>query len=399
MPTPVIYSDAEVDPFKHLRDDQKSTKSEIFYVTNRGPENKKQKLSYGNTYDTSLHFGTVTVQLGHPETTWDELYNASLSIDTSSTLPITVDNITLDSSMKVNSSVKDIELTPELSDFFNKINASLAAANDKEIMLYVHGTKVDFANSVILTAEVDHFAGRDFVGIAFAWPSHQDIFHYLMRTDVKRANQSSTALRDLLLLLSKYTTAEQINLLSYSAGGKVASKALHELRQEYVELNAKELKEKLRIGSAVFAAADVQVDVFIDRIFSISEIAEQVVITISDSDNALQAAQRFMGGTYRTGSSEAEATERKFIAENKLDNVEIIDVSIGQELRGFDIVGHHYWYRHPWMSSDIIFLMRTDLPPARRGLTPADQDSIWYLPSDYPNQIRAAAKAELEGQW
>jgi hypothetical protein len=42
-----------------------------------------------------------------------------------------------------------------------------------------------------------------------------------------------------------------------------------------------------------------------------------------------------------------------------------VDVSRHKEVRGFDIGGHHYWYRyrHPWMSSDILFLLRTNLPP------------------------------------
>ena len=80
-------------------------------------------------------------------------------------------------------------------------------------------------------------------------------------------------------------------------------------------------------------------------------------------------------------------------------NVEIIDVSAGKEERGFDIVGHHYWYRHPWMSSDIIFLMRTDLPPSRRGLSSSEVEGIWYLSSDYPEKIKRAAEIELDGQW
>jgi esterase/lipase superfamily enzyme len=67
-----------------------------------------------------------------------------------------------------------------LQAFIESINTELAQAVDKVIMVYVHGTKVDFANSIILTAEVDHFAGRDFVGVAFAWPSHQNILSYLL---------------------------------------------------------------------------------------------------------------------------------------------------------------------------------------------------------------------------
>jgi esterase/lipase superfamily enzyme len=399
MPTPVIYTDAEVDPFRHLQRDQQSTRTEIFYATNRTPEFTKHGLEYGNSIDSTLHLGTASVQMGFPETTWSDLYKDSLTRERPTPLPVNVEETLRDATIDVSAISSHIVLNTEEINYFEKINATLDQANDKEIMVYVHGTKVDFANSAILTAEVDHFAGRDFVGIAFAWPSHQDILHYLFRTDVQRANASSTPLKELLILLAKYTTADQINILSYSAGGKVTSKALFELRQEYPNLTKKELKEKLRIGSVVFAAADIDVDIFLERITDISEVAEQVVLTISDSDNALQAAKKYMGGNFRAGSFEAEDIEEKFIEEHMLANVEIIDVSIGQESRGFDIVGHHYWYRHPWMSSDIIFLMRTDLGARRRALRATEHKNVWYLPDDYPEKIKAAAKTELDGQW
>jgi len=51
------------------------------------------------------------------------------------------------------------------------------------------------------------------------------------------------------------------------------------------------------------------------------------------------------------------------------------------------------------MSSDIIFLMRTNLPPERRGLSATELEGIWYLAEDYPEKIQAAAETELKGQW
>jgi hypothetical protein len=92
-----------------------------------------------------------------------------------------------------------------------------------------------------------------------------------------------------------------------------------------------------------------------------------------------------MGGEIRVGEEKAEVIEEAFIVKNELPNVEIIDVSYGQEVRGFDITGHHFWYRHSWMSSDIIFLMRTDLPAHRRGLSKTELEGIWYLCPDYPD--------------
>jgi esterase/lipase superfamily enzyme len=399
MPTPVIYYDSQVDPFKHLKPAQKKITDQVYFATNRASLRRDGILAYGNTLESKIHLGKATVRMGAPGAHWEDLRKASLSQNQSEPIPIILEQINEQTVLPEDDLTAHYKLTPEQIAFFDSINADLAEANDKELMVYVHGTKVDFANSTILTAEIDHFAGRDFVSVAFAWPSHQNIFHYLIGTDVRRAQESSSALKSLLILLSEHTSAEQINVLSYSAGARVTSKALFELRQLYGMLEQAELKEELRIGSVVFAAADVELDVFLQRIVPISEIAQQVVITVSDDDNALLAAYKFMGGSDRVGSSEAEDAEETYIVEKELSNVEIIDVSIGQKIRGFDIVGHHYWYRHPWMSSDIIFLMRTDLPPSRRGLSATEREGIWYLSPDYPEKIRLSAEIELKGHW
>jgi esterase/lipase superfamily enzyme len=399
MPTPVLYQESIIDPFAHLTLEQKSTTTQVFYATNRAPKISKGSLSYGNDLDTNIHLGKATIRLGTPDTDWHTLYKSSLSLEKSEPIPLRVDRIIQQAVIPAQLTRSYKNLTTPMQEFVDLINAELAEAIDKEIMVYVHGTKVDFSNSTILTAEIDHFAGRDFIGLAFAWPSHQNILSYMSGVDVRRALDSSPALQNLIVLLSEHTAAEHINILSYSAGGKVSSKALYELRQAFNKLDSKQLKDKFRLGSVVYAAADVEVDIFLERLPAISEMAEQVVITVSDNDNALKAAKRYMGGDYRAGTLEAEEIEEDFIVRKHLPNVEIIDVSYGKDVRGFDIIGHHYWYRHPWMSSDIIFLMRTDLPPHRRGLSEAELEGIWYLSDDYPEKIREAAAAELKGQW
>jgi esterase/lipase superfamily enzyme len=399
MPTPVIYQESTIDPFAHLVSRHKTIKSQIFYATNRAPDTSSDTIGYGNRLESVLHLGKATIRMGEPTTEWADLYKNSLSFQRITPVPLILEKIDELAVMPVKAERSHQNLTPELQSFVDSINSELAVAVDKEIMIYVHGTKVDFANSTILTAEVDHFAGRDFVGVAFAWPSHQNIFSYLVGTDVQRALNSSASLHGLIVLLSEYTTAEHINVLSYSAGGRVTSKALFELYNSFVGLDDTVLKEKFRLGAVVFVAADVEVDIFLERLQPISKLAEQVVITVTDDDNALKTAQLFMGGSVRTGTADAEIIEEAFLLSNDFRNVEIIDVSAGKEERGFDIVGHHYWYRHPWMSSDIIFLMRTDLPPSRRGLSSAEVEGIWYLSPDYPEKIKRAAEIELDGQW
>lgn len=399
MPAPIIYHNSLIDPFEHLAETQKSIKTRVFYATNRAPNAESNNLTYGNSLDDEIHLGVATVHMGDQSTDWEDLYGYSLANTEILSMPITLEKHTELASIPTSPVYGQDEMSPGLQAFFDSINEEISTSIDKEIMVYVHGAKVDFAISTILTAEVDHFAGRDFVGVAFAWPSHQNIAAYMTGIDVKRALASSAALRRLLVLLAKHTDAEHINILSYSAGAKVASKALFELSQAYSDLSPDQLKEKFRLGAVVFAAADVSVDVFLDRISSISNLSNQVVITVTDNDNALLAAKMFMGGAVRAGSQGGESIEEEFIVSKHLSNVEIIDVSLNHEIRGFDIEGHHYWYRHPWMSSDIIFLMRTDLPPAARGLTSSQMEGVWYLSSDYPEKAREALKKELSAQW
>lgn len=399
MPTPILYVNSSIDPFAHLSQEHKDPKTRIYYATNRAPNTVNNRLVYSNRSSSNLRFGIATVRMGDQDTSWEELYQSSLSPDFSKPILVSLEKVEERIINPQEGDPTETGISQEIENFFNLINSELSKAVDREIMVYVHGTKVDFTNSAVLAAEVEHFAGRDFVSLAFSWPSHQNIFSYLSGIDVKRARESSTALADVLVLLAKHTNAEKINILSYSAGGRVASKALSELRHKFSALNSNQLREVLKIGSVVFAAADVEVDVFLDRLEAASDLADQVVVTISDKDNALQAAHKYMGGTVRTGTSDAEALEMEYMAAEGLHNVSLVDVSIGREHRGFDVVGHHYWYRHPWMSSDIVFIMRTDLPPHRRGLQPAEIDGLWFFSADYPHRVRKAAKEELGDQW
>lgn len=153
------------------------------------------------------------------------------------------------------------------------------------------------------------------------------------------------------------------------------------------------------MGAVIFAAADVSIDDFLHRLPGISDLSRQVVVTISDGDDVLKTASVVMGGAPRMGTDEAELIEEEFAMFRAIQNLEIVDLSRGKEDRGFDITGHHYWYRNPWASSDIIFLLRTDLPGHRRGLSPSEDQQIWFLGPNYPVQVRDAARKELSGQW
>lgn len=394
MNTPVIYHQAAVDPFAHLPEAERVPPVAVFYASNRGPSGS----SFGNSISDELHLGRASVQLGVPDDDWPDLYRASISEIREREMPLALTRVENLTQLELATPVP-IQLSTPQQAYVDAINLELAKARDKEIIIYVHGAKVDFANACELTGEIVHFAGRDFVGVAFSWPSHQNILSYLTGTDVQRARDSQAALASLIELLARHTNAERINLIAYSAGARVASLALPTFQHRHPQLNARQLKERYRIGAVVFAAGDVPEELFEQRLPAISRVAEQVLITLSDRDDALEYARRLMAGGPRIGSSRAEESLHRFAHNWHLDNVTLLDVSSHQVERGFDIAGHHYWYRHAWASSDVILLMRTNLPPWQRGLSASDSAALWYMDRDYPDNVRNAARRALKGQW
>jgi esterase/lipase superfamily enzyme len=205
MPTPVLYQNSQIDPFAHLAPENKSPQTHVYYATNRTPTSSGTEPGYGNKVDSVVHLGKATIRIGPPDIEWDDLHKSSLYSSEINSLPIELEEIN-EMALLPAQSISDADIiTQEFRAFVNEINSELALAVDKEIMVYVHGTKVDFANATILTAEIDHFAGRDFVGLAFAWPSHQNILLYLSGTDVRRALNSAKDLQNLLFILAKYT--------------------------------------------------------------------------------------------------------------------------------------------------------------------------------------------------
>jgi esterase/lipase superfamily enzyme len=84
----------------------------------------------------------------------------------------------------------------------------------------------------------------------------------------------------------------------------VTSEALYEIRQAHADFTTGEIWKTFRLGTVVFAAADVPLDLFLERLPSISEMAEKVVVTVSDADNVLRSAVSFMGGRERIGSEQ-----------------------------------------------------------------------------------------------
>lgn len=255
----------------------------------------------------------------------------------------------------------------------------------------MHGAKVNFYNACAFTAQLDHFMRRDMTSLAFAWPTHQNIFSYGLGTDLKRAYRAAEALTSVVSLLAEKSKARRIHLLAWSAGGRVVNRALHDLWAQDPTLSSQEFKSRYRLGMVYFAASDVPREEFLPALPALNAMARRIVVTATTKDQALDMSRLFIRGGTRIGQLSTDIKAEQLQTVLNAERLEVVNLSQGSEARGFDIIGHRYWFNHPWASSDVILAIRSDLSAVERGLKETNIDVLWYIPEDYPLRLRKLA--------
>ena len=204
---------------------------------------------------------------------------------------------------------------------------------------------------------------------------------------MRRAYEAAPALASLLELLARESVARRIHIICWSAGGRVVTSALQRLHVRH-GAEGEDLRDRFRLGTVYFAAADVPGDEFLEALPALDDLARRIVVTISSKDGALEMAQTFMGGGTRLGQRNVNLSADRLDVVRSAERLEVVDVSRDREGRGFDITGHRYWFDHPWASTDLVLAVRSDLGPAERALAPTEVDLLWGIPADYPQRLR-----------
>lgn len=399
MPTPVIYTESGFEPLEHIPENERWIPRRIFYATVRERDTDLQRIDYANTPSESVSVGMALVGFGGPDLTWSSLEDISTRPDRPEVVNLTIAGI-MEKGRFDPADQPSVSGGPHAAGFMlQSMREVIQTARDKDVLIYVHGAKVNFYNACAFAAQLDHFMGRDMTSVAFSWPTHQNIVSYVFGDDLRRSYDSGPALAALIDLIASETEAEKIHVLSWSAGARVAMTGIAALHDRYPHESPEQLRERFRLGTVYFAAGDAPADEFLAHIDDIHALADQLVISQTDHDQALDASTSFIGGTNRIGQEGIDLTPDEQRHISALERLEIVDVSIGAEERGFDITGHRYWFNHPWASSDVLLSIRTRLAPDERGLQRGDHAPLWYLPADYPNRLRRLLTDTELGAW
>ena len=392
MDTPAIFRSGKIDPFAAVAESNKVVSMEILYATDRETASETDKETfYANRRGHYLRLGKAVVRFGDEDMTWSDLKRYSLLKSRTTNLPIQVKEAIDFGVLYTTLSLFDPTLNKGKSrrpakKFAALINEKLHHSKSKDIYIYTHGFKVNFENPILVASELWHYMGEDGVFLAYSWPSTAGkLLAYA--SDLETAAYSARNLRLLLKYLAEETEAGKIHILAYSAGTRVVTNAITQLRLIHFNYDRAALQRKLKIGNVILMASDFDRDIFRSLLADgFIDIPQRLTIYISKFDKALSFSNWFFSrprlGETKGLNLRPEAI--RYLEEN--DDLVIIDVSDAENAAADN--GHGYFRKSPWASSDVIAILRLNMSPAERGLVRQKGNPIWRFPPGYIESLK-----------
>jgi esterase/lipase superfamily enzyme len=206
-----------------------------------------------------------------------------------------------------------VEPVPQLGELLGE------AAGPRDVLLYVHGFNQTFEAAALDAARLS--GGIRFRGetMLFSWPSKANLFDY--GYDRESAMWSRDSLEQVIAGMLASPAVGRIHFVAHSIGTMLTMEALRQIYARYGPAVAE------RIGAVVFAAPDIDMDVFSSSVERVGLLAPKITLISATNDRALRISG-WLAGITRVGAAET--------AELKRLGLRVIDAS--QE--GWGLINH-----------------------------------------------------------
>ena len=396
MPAPDVYADGRLDPLPDSEPMDLIPYGGILYATDRRPasEDDNEKY-YVNDRGQLVRLGVARISLHDADVDWNELRQMSLSKTRPKDYPIRVTGVTeygiLEDTIPGFARREDYgdDLLDGDEEFAAAVNAQLERSTRKHVYIYVHGYKVVFENPMLVAAELWHFLGYDGVMVGFAWPSTPNTWAYFRDTDT--SNGYARHLRKFLEYLAEETVAEEIHIIAYSNGTRLAARAFEQLALMNDGRSRDDILARHRLGNLLMVGSDLDRQVFAAYLADGAlDVPRHMSIYVSEKDKALGFA-RWLTRRERLGQVIAEddlTPGGRRMLEERRDHISVIDVTDAEGASTGN--GHGYFRNSPWASSDILMMLMYGLTPEQRGLQLKANMPVYEFPADYIERLWAA---------
>jgi esterase/lipase superfamily enzyme len=166
--------------------------------------------------------------------------------------------------------------------------ASAAEASDRdgsrdEVLIFVHGYKVEFQASILRTAQLAYDLDFRGTAIAYSWPSEGALFGYA--ADADAAESSAFLFAEFLRLVQTELDVRRIHIIAHSMGSRLLARAMDRLWL------APATGARADIHQVVFAAPDISPRTFERLARNFTQICERCTLYASSRDMALYASR------------------------------------------------------------------------------------------------------------
>lgn len=224
--------------------------------------------------------------------------------------------------------------------FYAELKAYVNQPAETGALVFIHGYNVTFAQAVRRTAQIAYdleFAGP---AVAYSWPSEGSVTSYL--ADANNASWSVAHFKKFLLDLKQQANASVVHLIAHSMGSRVLAEALAGMDGEF------------GTGHVVFAAPDIDADVFKELTSIFHQKARRVTLYASSNDEALKLSRKIQGDYARAGETTSDV-----LVVDGIDSIDASRVNTG-------LLGHSYYGDNRSIISDIYYLLRAETPVSKR---------------------------------
>jgi esterase/lipase superfamily enzyme len=396
MPAPRIYAAGCREPFAGLNDELKSSRAEVFYVTDRQPEESAEgRARYGHGRSWSAAYGRAVVEIGD-DLSWGDLVRYSTTtpgfsrrpklrirtVEEGGRFPTTPYLFKHSGGRIVYSDETIAERQHAIERVREVIKSRFELTSRKEVFLFIHGVNTDFDLAIRSGAEAWHFFGRQGVPVVYTWPAKGGTpFSY--GYDRESGEFTIYHLKQTLRVLSEIPEIEKIHILAHSRGTDITLAALRELVIE-ARAAGTDSMERLHIYNVALLAADLDIDVASQRVVAeaLGPSIGKVTVYINESDKALAVARTLFSSRIRLGDmSPSKLSEHEKTVLKEAVNADFV-IFDGKVAGAY---GHRYFQENPAVSSDVILTVRDGLRPGAEHGRPLEPyaESIWLLHDDY----------------
>ncbi len=206
------------------------------------------------------------------------------------------------------------------NSFVRYLNRELAKlpAKDREILLFVHGYNNTTSDAILRLAQFVEDTDFNGVPVLFTWASAGRASHYVY--DLNSVLVARPKLLEASRVLGR-TNATGFDIFAHSMGSLLTMEAIVEASL------AGRHNPGGRLKNIMFAAPDIDIDLFRSQISRLRPDQRNFYIFVSEDDAALRLSRRLSGGVERVGS--ADAAELSELGVTVIDLSEVDDSTSG----------------------------------------------------------------------